>query len=129
MMLPPEASTVLWLKMPPPLPAVALALASLATEHQHIAWTAKLVGALVWLVVVLSLGAILLLMVLLRRGTASSVSSLLYLVPPVTALLAVPLLHQRMSPSLLVGMAVSGVGVVLATRRQGPIERSQAGSA
>ena len=97
---------------------LVLALASLATEHQHIAWTAKLVGALVWLVVVLSLGAILLLMVLLRRGTASSVSSLLYLVPPATALEAWLLFDERLPLLSVVGVGVTALGVALAVRGQ-----------
>lgn len=79
------------------------------------------VGSLLWLATVNSIGGFTLLFLLLRKYTASHTTSLLYLVPPVTALLAVPLLHQRMSPSLLVGMAVSAVGVVLATRKPGSV--------
>ena len=97
---------------------VVLAVASLAVEHQHIEWTAKFVGALVWLVVGLSLGAILLLMLLLRRGTASSVSSLLYLVPPATALEAWVLFDERLAALSVVGVAVTAFGVALAVRAQ-----------
>lgn len=93
-----------------------LALASLAVEDQHIAWTPRFVGALAWLVVVLSLGAVLLLMVLLRRGTASSVSSLLYLVPPATALEAWVLFDERLSPLSMAGVGMTALGVALAAR-------------
>jgi drug/metabolite transporter (DMT)-like permease len=93
-----------------------LAAASLAVEHQQISWTPRFVGALSWLVVVLSLGAVLLLMVLLRRGTASSVSSLLYLVPPATALEAWLLFDERLTVASTVGVAVTALGVALAVR-------------
>jgi drug/metabolite transporter (DMT)-like permease len=83
--------------------------------------TAAGAGALAWLVVVNSGVAVLLLFVLLRRGAAAAVSGLLYLVPPVTAVLAVPLLGQPLDPRTLVGLAVTLAGVVLvhhATRPQ-----------
>jgi drug/metabolite transporter (DMT)-like permease len=104
---------------------VVLALASLVSEDQRIAWTPRFVGALVWLVVVLSLGAVLLLMVLLRRGTASSVSSLFYLVPPATALEAWLLFDERLAALSVVGVVVTAVGVALAVRAQprGPAAR------
>jgi drug/metabolite transporter (DMT)-like permease len=95
-----------------------LAVASLAVEDQHVAFTARFVGALAWLVVVLSLGAVLLLMVLLRRGTASSVSSLLYLVPPATAVEAWVLFDERLAAVSVVGVGLTALGVALAARRQ-----------
>jgi drug/metabolite transporter (DMT)-like permease len=95
---------------------VVLAVASLAVEDQHVAWTARFVGALAWLVLALSLGAVLLLMVLLRRGTASSVSSLLYLVPPVTALETWVLFGERMTALSMAGVGMTALGVALAVR-------------
>jgi drug/metabolite transporter (DMT)-like permease len=94
----------------------AVGLASLAVEDQHVVWSARFVGALAWLVVVLSLGAVLLLLVLLRRGTASSVSSLLYLVPPVTALETWLLFGERLAALSVAGVAVTALGVALAAR-------------
>ncbi|WP_433155530.1 hypothetical protein ACQPZ8_33885 [Actinomadura nitritigenes] len=55
--------------------------------------------------------------VLLRRGTGGAATSLLYLVPPVTAVLAVPILGQGITASVIAGMAVSGAGVVLVLAR------------
>ncbi len=95
---------------------VVLGALSLATEHQRIQWTGEFVGALVWLVLGLSLGAVLLLLWLLRRGSASSVSSLLYLVPPATAVEAYLLFDERLSALSLVGVAVTVVGVALVVR-------------
>jgi drug/metabolite transporter (DMT)-like permease len=80
--------------------------------------TASALGALAWLAVVNSIGALILLFILLRRTTGGAATSLLYLVPPVTALLAVPLLGQRLTASVVLGMAVSAVGVVLVIARQ-----------
>jgi drug/metabolite transporter (DMT)-like permease len=93
--------------------SLLLLAAASATESFRIRWTGEFVAALVWLVLVLSLGAVLLLLVLLRRGSASSVSSLLYLVPPATAIEAYLLFGERLSPPALVGVAVAALGVAL----------------
>lgn len=77
---------------------------------------------------VLSISAILLLMALIRRGAASRVASLFYLVPPVTALQAWWLFDERLPLAGLIGMAVTIVGVVLAVRGkpdQSPPSRSR----
>jgi drug/metabolite transporter (DMT)-like permease len=106
--------------------AAALLLAvAVATEDMTIHWTAEFVGALVWLVVVLSLGAVLLLLLLLRRGTAASVSSLYYLVPPAVAVEAFLLFGERVSALSLVGIVVTTLGVALVVvppRKRGPSE-------
>ena len=90
-----------------------LLVAALATEDMRIDWTPHFVGALVWLVLVLSIGAVLLLLLLLRRGTAAGVSSLYYLVPPATAVEAYFLFGERVSGLSLLGIGVTAVGVAL----------------
>jgi drug/metabolite transporter (DMT)-like permease len=90
-----------------------LLVAAVATEDVSIDWTPHFVGALVWLVLVLSIGAVLLLLLLLRRGTAAGVSSLYYLVPPATAVEAYLLFGERLSALSLIGIAVTAVGVAL----------------
>jgi drug/metabolite transporter (DMT)-like permease len=92
--------------------AVLLALAA-ATERIAVTWTGDFVAAFVWLVLGLSIGAVLLLLLLLRRGTASGVASLFYLVPPATAVEALLLFGERLAPLSLVGLAVTVVGVAL----------------
>jgi drug/metabolite transporter (DMT)-like permease len=79
--------------------------------------TGQALGSLAWLAVVNSIGALVLLFVLLRRGTGGAATSLLYLVPPVTAVLAVPILGQGITASVIAGMAVSGAGVLLVLAR------------
>lgn len=97
--------------------AAGLATAPLAFwfEDMHIRWDAEFVFALIWLVLVLSLGAVSLLYVLIRRGAASKVTSLFFLVPPCTALIAWPLFGETLGPSAVAGMALTAVGVALAT--------------
>ncbi|MDP9399231.1 MAG: DMT family transporter [Actinomycetota bacterium] len=100
--------------------ALVLLAAAALTETWAISWTPRFVGALVWLVVVLSLGAVLLLLVLLRRGSAGAVSSLLYLVPPVTAVEAYLLFGEALPPVSLLGIAVTAAGVALVLRPPRP---------
>ncbi|QYN35024.1 DMT family transporter [Pseudonocardia sp. DSM 110487] len=64
-----------------------------------------------------------LLFVLLRRGTAAAVSGLLYLVPPVTAVLAVPVLGQPLEPQTLAGLAITLAGVAVVQRATRSTER------
>jgi len=102
--------------------AVQLSAACIATgaiawafETGRIEWTGSFIFALAWLVFVLSLGAFSLLFLMIRRGAAVQVSSLLYLVPPVTALFGWWLFDEAFGPLALLGMAVAviGVGLVL----------------
>ena len=96
---------------------LAMALAATLCETMRIQWTANFIFALVWLVLVLSLGAISLLHVLIRRGEASRVASLFYLVPPVTALMAFLVFEERLGVTALTGMVITVIGVALAIRK------------
>jgi len=89
---------------------------SLAFETRAVEWSGHFVFALLWVVFVLSFGAISLLMLLLRKGAATMVSSLMYLVPPVTAIMAYLLFGERLSLLAVLGMAVAVVGVALVVR-------------
>jgi drug/metabolite transporter (DMT)-like permease len=99
--------------------AVALLAVAGISETMTIRWTADFVLALVWLVLPLSLGAVLLLLVLLRRGSAAGVSSLLYLVPPATAVEAWLLFGEQLPLLSLLGVVVTTVGVALVLRPPG----------
>jgi drug/metabolite transporter (DMT)-like permease len=89
---------------------------ALAFETMAVAWTGAFVAALAWLSVVLSIGAISLFHLLIRRGAAARVTSLFYLVPSVTALIAFALFDERLSALAIAGMVVAAGGVALATR-------------
>ncbi|GAB4359681.1 MAG: DMT family transporter [Kiloniellaceae bacterium] len=93
--------------------ALTASLGSLAFEEQRVDWTGELIFALAWLVLLLSLGAVSLLYWLIRRGEASKVSSLFFLVPPVTALVAWPVFGETFGPLALAGMEVTVIGVAL----------------
>ncbi len=81
--------------------------------------TPRLLFALAWMVLVLSLGAILLLLWLIRNNTASSVSSLLYLVPPLTAVEAYLLFDERFGLVAGLGALLAVVGVALVRQPAG----------
>ena len=96
---------------------VVVAAGSLAFETRTFVVTGELVFAMAWLVLVLSIGAIFLLMHMIREGEMAKVSSLFYLVPAVTALIAWVLFGETLTPLQLVGMVVTMAGVAMATRR------------
>ena len=101
------------------LPTVALfGLAALLFETRAVEWAAQFVAALLWLVLALSLGAILLLTWLIKHGEASKVSSLFYLVPPVTAVMAWLLFDEPLGVVKVAGIALAALGVWLVMRRQ-----------
>lgn len=92
-----------------------MTLASLALETRTVTINGELIFAMAWLVLVLSIGAIFLLMVMIRDGEMSKVSSLFYLVPGVTAIMAWALFGEQLSPVQVAGMALATLGVGLAT--------------
>jgi len=85
-------------------------------EGGRVIWSGEFVFALLWLVFVLSIGAVSLLYVLIRSGAAASVSSLFFLIPPCTALMAWPLFGETLGLAALSGMVLTVAGVTLATR-------------
>ncbi|HVJ11245.1 MAG TPA: DMT family transporter [Burkholderiales bacterium] len=82
-------------------------------ESRAVQWSGEFLFALAWLTVVLSLGAIFLLLTLIKRGRATQVSSLFYLVPPTTALIAWPLFGETYSPAAAAGMGLAMLAVWL----------------
>lgn len=82
-----------------------------------VAWTPRFIGALMWSVFALSIGAIFLLFKLLSRNDATQVSSLLYLTPPTTAVMAWIMFGEAFSLLGIVGMAVAVVGVIFVVRK------------
>jgi drug/metabolite transporter (DMT)-like permease len=98
--------------------AASLALLALAVpfETMHIEWRIEFIATMAWLCLVLSLGATMLFLFLLRRGAASRITSLFYLVPPVTAFMAYLLFGETLGATALVGMAFTALGVALVNR-------------
>lgn len=94
--------------------AVTAPLALLESEAMR--WNAQSAGALAWSVGVLTLGGSSLLVLLIQRGAATRVTSLMYLVPPCTAVLAWLLFGEVLTPLVLAGMAITAVGVWMVVR-------------
>ena len=97
--------------------ALLMVACSFAFETRAFTLNAELVFATAWLVLVLSIGAIVLLMVMIRDGEMSKVASLFYLVPAVTAVIAWVLFGEDLTVVQVGGMALATFGVALATRR------------
>lgn len=96
--------------------AICAGVVLAVTGTGHVEWTGEFIFALSWLVLVLSIGAVMLLYVLIHRGAASDVASLFFLVPPCTALMAWPLFGEHVSPVEAIGIAVTAAGVLLVNR-------------
>jgi drug/metabolite transporter (DMT)-like permease len=104
--------------------AVQMAAALLVTlpfagmETQGIEWNAYSTGAMAWSVLALSLGGSSLLYMLIQRGTATAVTSLLYLVPPCTAVMAWLLFREPITLVTLLGIGLTAAGVSLVVRSE-----------
>lgn len=96
--------------------SLTCALFAVAFESGEIEFSAQFIFALLWLIVVLSLGAISLLAILIRRDAASTVASLFYLVPGVVAVEGWLLFDERMSLAAIAGLIVAALGVWLVSR-------------
>ncbi|MCA1906946.1 MAG: DMT family transporter [Magnetospirillum sp.] len=96
---------------------LVLGPAAYFSETMRVEWTLTFVLAMAWLVLVLSLGAITLLMILIRSGEAARVASLFYLVPPVTAAIAWALFGETLTMLGLAGMGLAALGVALVIKR------------
>jgi drug/metabolite transporter (DMT)-like permease len=96
--------------------AVLTAIAVAMFEDYRIDWNGHFLFALGWLVLVLSIGAISLLNLLIRSGSAVNVASLFYLTPPTTALIAFFVFGENLTLTVALGMAVAVSGVYLVGR-------------
>jgi drug/metabolite transporter (DMT)-like permease len=94
-----------------------LGIGAVATGGTHIQFTPKFAAAMIWLIIALSVGAVLLLMRLLNSGSAASVSSLFYLVPPATALEAYILFGEKVNTQGFLGIGITALGVWLVIRK------------
>jgi drug/metabolite transporter (DMT)-like permease len=96
------------------LMAALLVTAPLALlETEAIQWNTELWGAMAWSVLGLTLGGSSLLYLLIQKGAAASVTSLMYLVPPSTALMAWFLFDEPITLVTLIGIALTALGVSL----------------
>jgi glycosyltransferase involved in cell wall biosynthesis len=105
------------------LPSHAEGLPIALLEAEPVTWHPHLIGALAWSVLALTLGGSSLLYMLIQRGAATEVTSLLYLVPPCTAAMAWVLFDEPLGAATLAGMALTAIGVALVVRPARPTRR------
>ena len=89
-------------------------------EPPRIDWQPSFLLALAWMVLMISLGAYLILMVMIRRDSMAAVSSLMFLVPPVTAIIAAVGFDEPLTLLGIIGFCVTSGGVYLVTRYAPP---------
>jgi len=82
-------------------------------ETREVEWVLELVGALVWGIVGISIGAMSLLFILIRRGNATKVSSLMYLTPPTTAIMGWVLFNEPLTILVGFGTLLTMLGVLI----------------
>jgi drug/metabolite transporter (DMT)-like permease len=87
-------------------------------ESDPMQWNAASLGAMAWSVLALTLGGSSLLYILIQRGSATAVTSLLYLVPPCTAVMAWLLFDEPITVLTVAGIAITAIGVSLVVREQ-----------
>jgi drug/metabolite transporter (DMT)-like permease len=95
--------------------ALMCGILSYATETQTIIWSGEFIFALGWLVLVLSIGAIFLLLFLIENGAVSNIAGLFYMIPAVTAILSWILFDEPITGMQIVGIIITGAGVFLAS--------------
>lgn len=96
---------------------LAVWLEGLRPDFASVAWTAQFLASLLWSVMALSIGAIFLLFSLIRRSAATSVTSLLYLTPPTTAIMAWALFGEAINLAGALGMLIAAAGVVFVVKK------------
>jgi drug/metabolite transporter (DMT)-like permease len=108
-------SRTTWMFVGASIPAV---VAAYLFEHAQTSWRPGLIAVYAWSVLVLAVGATMGLLLLIEKGQASRAASLLYLVPPTSALMAYVAFGETIGVFELLGFAVSAVGVVLVQTQQ-----------
>ncbi len=93
---------------------------AIATESMVVDFAPEFWLALVWSIVALSLVAITLLLVMIRRGRATEVTSLMYLTPPATAVMAWLMFDEMLGPVAWTGVLVTMAGVALVLTKRNP---------
>ena len=98
---------------------------ALLFETREVVWNASVIGALLWGILPTSIGAISLLFILIRKGAATKVTSLLYLTPPTTALMAWFLFDEPLSLITLAGLGLTMTAVILVNYQQNSSPKTQ----
>ena len=95
------------------------AVGALVLEHGDVSWQPALIAVYVWSVLALAVGATMALLFLIQRGEAARASSLIYLVPPVSATMAYVAFGETITAIQIAGFLVTAIGVALVQRKPG----------
>ena len=96
--------------------ALVMTLPFALLESEAIQWTTEFIAAMAWSVLVLTIGGSSLLYILIQRGAATAVTSLLYLVPPTTALMAWMIFAEPITMITIIGTALTAIGVSIVVK-------------
>ena len=96
---------------------LAMIFEGLGPDFAAVHWTPRFIGALLWSVLGLSIGAIFLLFALIRRNDATQVSSLMYLTPPTTAIMAWLMFGEAFNVLGIAGMVLAVAGVIFVVKK------------
>jgi drug/metabolite transporter (DMT)-like permease len=96
---------------------LAIIFEGLGPDFAAVQWTPRFIGALLWSVLGLSIGAIFLLFALIRRSDATQVTSLLYLTPPTTAVMAWLMFGEAFNALGIAGMVLAVTGVIFVVKK------------
>ncbi|MGB1299400.1 MAG: DMT family transporter [Psychrobium sp.] len=96
--------------------AVLMALLTFSFETQAVDWQLPLILTLAWLVLGMSVLAILLLLYMIKHGASEKVASYFYLVPGITAIQAWLYFDEQFPPLAILGLLLSLVGVYLTVK-------------
>ena len=99
-----------------------LAVICLTVETPQVSWEVPFFLALAWQVIMVSAGAYVILMLLIKRDSMAAVSSLMFLVPPVTAVIAAAGFGEPLTLAGIIGFCLSSAGVYLVTANSSPRE-------
>ena len=96
--------------------SIFLLIISLLFEIPFINFDNRFILSMGWQIIMVSFGAYAILMYLLKIGTASKTSSLFFLVPPTTAIMAWFVLDEKLFIIDIIGLLICTFGVYIATR-------------
>ena len=97
----------------------------LSVEPYDFTWTPTVALAMLWIVVAVSLGAVSILMLLIRQGQMAAVSSLFFMVPPVSAVMGYVVFGEMLGLVAIIGFVMASIGVWLVNRPEKPSERKK----
>jgi drug/metabolite transporter (DMT)-like permease len=104
--------------------ASILVLLPLAILFEHfsfsldsVEWSSSFIGALLWAIFILSIASVFLWYALIRKSAATNVTSLLYLTPPTTAVMAWMMFGEAISITGILGMLLAVLGVFFVVRK------------